>query len=137
MTTAPPPHPMLALRMSELLERMQQAGVAQVDIDGVFKEASPKRAAIVLLERQQSTSLSDDPAMELHEMALEAEVLLGKAAPDGMRAAKDELAQGEMQPDGSPLAEQISQLAVRRQLTRVRASVYARLTTGSVRVCAA
>ena len=35
----------VGLRMSELLVRMQDAGIAQAEIDGVFDATSPKRAA--------------------------------------------------------------------------------------------
>ena len=84
-----PPPPMLIpqpasstsmrdLRMSELLERMHCAGIAQPEIDRCLDTASPKGTAILLLEARREAQAAD-PAKELHQLALEAEILLGPA----------------------------------------------------------
>eukprot|EP01043_Picozoa_sp_COSAG02_P025089 COSAG02_NODE_1397_length_12873_cov_18.498043_5_plen_1610_part_00 len=124
------------LRMSELLVRMQDAGIVQAEIDGVFDATSPKRAAMVLLEQHAAgATAEEDPAMELHQLALEAEMLLGSGGQDEIRAAKAEMSQGESQSVGSPLAEQLSQLArAADDLTSPRAKlehVYDRLSASS------
>jgi hypothetical protein len=103
------------LRMSELLERMQGAGIAQAEIDRCFDTASPKGAAISLLEARREAQAAD-PAMELHQLALEAEILLGPGAHDELRAAKAEVSQAPVAlqaAGGSPLADRLSQLSVR------------------------